>query len=219
MRVKKIIFYVSLTAISIFLVRSIFLDLFDEDIDRPRERWDRESIIRQLKTGNIDRGFKKFFDRDPDRKVPEGKNIIVAPADGRVISVEKEGESFVILINLSFYDVHVQRIPISGKVMTVEQKKGKYLPNLGKEYLIENFQVITTLDTEIGKVQIRQIAGLYAKRIKTYVKAGDRVVIGQKLGRILFGSSAVLTLPADIRKIEVAEGQQIYAAETIIARY
>jgi phosphatidylserine decarboxylase len=219
MSTRKIVLLTLLTAVFILLSRPLFSELFAEYSMNPRIRWNRESIMQQAKTGNIDKEFQKFFDRDPERKVPDEKNIIVAPADGRVVSIEEKDGNFVILIRLSFYDVHVQRVPLSGKVLTVENKQGEFLPNRGERYLIDNFQVITNLETEIGKVQIRQISGLYAKRIKNYVKPGDKVVIGQRLGRILFGSTAVLTIPSRIKNIEVAENQQVYGGETVIARY
>jgi len=116
------------------------------------------------------------------------------------------------------WDVHVQRVPISGEVISVERQEGKFLRVTDEQHTKYNFQVITTLKTEIGIVQVRQIAGFNTRRIKVFLKAGDHVGIGDKLGRIMLGSTVILVLPKRVEWL-IKEKQKTYAATTIIARY
>ncbi len=175
--------------------------------------WDVKVITEQLENNIVDPEFVKFFDRDPIRVPPKEKNVIVSPTDGKILSIK----DYTITIRMSLLDVHVQRIPISGKVISVEQGGSGFLPGNVEGYS-NNVQTITTLDTEIGTVVVKQITGNLVRRIQTYVKPGDDVVIGDKLGRILLGSTVVIVLPKNV-EITINKSQKVYGGETVIARY
>lgn len=180
-------------------------------------KWNAEQIKKELINGKIDPEFQKFFDRDPERKVPDQKNIIVSPADGTVLSVDKDNSAYTITIRLSFFDVHVQRVPISGKVLSVEKLGSGFFSGKDPRYL-NGVQTVTTLETIVGKVVIKQITSLFATRIVTYPKAGDKVKIGDKLGRILLGSTVIILLP-DNTDITIKPGDRVYGGESVIANY
>ena len=197
----------------------------------PEIRWSKAAIQEKIKKGKEqDKYFLRFFLRDPKRRVPVEKNIIVAPADGVIKRIFDEDGKKVILIHLDFFDVHVQRVPISGKVVSVEEaghkvEKGseeekRYFENsllYDKDYLFP-IQNVTKIDADIGRIVVRQIATIFARRIVTSVKAGEEVKIGQKLGMIYLGSYVAIELPKQVRII-VEEKKRIYGGETIIARY
>ncbi len=184
----------------------------------PASVWNKKSVLEQLKAGVIDPEFRKFFDRDPERIIPKEKNIIVSPADGKIVRLIDNAGGYTVIIHLSLFDVHIQRIPISGTIVNVETKDGEFLPATDERSLVNNFQVITTIKTEIGIVKVIQITGLHAKRIKTYVKPAEMVNIGKRLGRIMLGSTVVLILPKGV-KIDVALKQKVYGGQTVIAKY
>lgn len=180
-------------------------------------KWNAEQIKNQITNGIIDPEFQKFFDRDPERKVPAQKNIIVSPADGTILSVNKDNSAYTITIRLSFFDVHVQRVPLSGRVLSVERLGSGFFSGKDPRYL-NGVQTVTTLKTVIGKIVIKQITSLFATRIATYPQAGDNVTIGDRLGRILLGSTVVIILP-DSANIVIKEGDRVYGSETVIADY
>lgn len=169
-----------------------------------------------------DKRFMQWFDRDPERNIPIEEGIIVAPADGVVMAVQDIGDRKHIVIEMRYTDVHVQRIPISGVVISIDGD-GKRLPEGMKvgEYALNKmlpYQKATTLRTEIGEVKIRQITSFFANRIIVYPEVGQDVKIGERLGRILAGSTVVIELPELVVPIVKAH-QDVLAGETIIARY
>jgi phosphatidylserine decarboxylase len=211
-----------------------------EKLVPPEVRWPSYILQKNIQENKKpDKHFLKFFMRDPKRNVPKEKNIIVSPADGIVTNIYEKENKRIIRIYMDFYDVHVQRIPIDGRVISVEEagckvEKGsglekKYFDNpelYDKDYLFPA-QKVTTLNTKIGEVVIRQVATILVRRIVTYASKGDEVKIGQKLGMILFGSIVVVELPEFV-KIEVVPApkdkkgrirKRLIGGETIIARY
>jgi len=142
--------------------------------------------------------FFIFFFRDPPRK-PEGDGIL-APTDGTIISIQKENNKTIIFIELAASDVHTQKSPVNGKILNVEKIKGKhhaiYFVNKGKtndnknnKAIKKNARInIDMIDEQGIKMRIVQIAGAIARRCKAYVKPGDIVKRGQKIGIIMFGS-------------------------------
>lgn len=180
-------------------------------------KWTTEQIRQELHAGKIDPEFQKYFDRDPERHVPDQKNIIVSPADGIVKSINSDDSGYTIIISLSLFDVHVQRIPISGKVLSIKQLGSEFFSGKDPKYL-DGVQTVTTIGTTLGDVAVKQITALFTTRIKTYPKEGDQVQIGERLGRILLGSTVVIVLPKTV-KLEVSENQVVTGAETIIAKY
>ena len=168
--------------------------------------------------------FSLNFFRDPDRKIPEGDNIIISPADGKVTTVTtindpNVGEnSKLVSIFLNIFNVHANRIPISGKVISVRRKDGQFVSAFRHDAVDVNEQTITLLDTSIGVVKVKQIAGLIARRILCYAKSGENMNKGDRLGFIMFGSRTDVILPSSAN-INVKVGQRVVGTETIIGNF
>ncbi len=158
--------------------------------------------------------FFMIFFRDPERTPSEG---IVACADGKITKVEETEDCLKIITVMNLQNVHVNRAPISGIVKNMEHQNGKHVPAFSKDSEA-NERVITTLDTHIGEVKIVQIAGAFARRIVPYIKIGDELSKGQRIGIIRFGSRVDLYLPINKVKIDVNIGSKVKAAESTIAK-
>jgi len=152
--------------------------------------------------------FTTFF-RDPERVAP--RDGIVSPADGVVLSAGKKVSVF-----MRFRDVHVNRAPLPGVVKKIEYRKGGHRPAFSKDSG-ENERNDITIETEYGDVIVTQIAGILARRIVCYVKGGDAIARGQRIGMIRFGSRVDVTIP-DAFKVAVKKGDRVRAGESIIAR-
>ncbi len=176
-------------------------------------------------------GVAAFF-RDPVRVVPQGEGLILAPADGQVTMVERVtlppdlvtsfgmgSASLVrVSIQMTLFDVHVNRTPIGGTVRQVIYVSGKFLnTELDKASEENERQHIVVEDRDGMRVAITQIAGLVSRRIVSFVKPGDMIVAGQRIGLIRFGSRVDIYLPDDMT-CQVAPGQRCVAGETIVAR-
>jgi len=182
--------------------------------------------------------FLLNFYRDPERKVPTQKDIIVSPCDGRVISIirtakptariskgflgkiksmtkDVASDCYVVSIFMSPLDVHINRSPISGKVKKIRHEKGNFFRayDLEKSFTNEKNEVLIE-----GKIKVKsiQIAGFLARRIICRVKEGQNVNIGQRYGNIALGSQTTLIMPSSI-KLKVKLGDKVKGAETIIA--
>lgn len=161
-----------------------------------------------------------FFFRDPERTIPKGEGLILAPSDGKVIRVsswegEEGGEGILISIFLSLLDVHVNRSPVKGKVSGVAYKKGSFYLAFRDEASGENEQNVITFDHGRGFITLKQIAGLIARRVICWVQPGDEVEAGQRIGFIKFGSRIDLILPQGSR-IEVKKGDRVKSGVNII---
>ena len=189
--------------------------------------------------------YKFLFLRDPGRDVPSGNNL-VSPADGKVIKIIRIRElgnagkvkikkgffgkinslvpdnckgGYLINIMMDLFNVHVQRAPLNGKVLSVKHTKGGFknavygdnfengLGNEKNEILIDN--------DKIGKFKVIQIAGFVARRIECFVKEKDKINKGHKIGRILLGSQVSLIIPGNITLL-AREGDKVKAGETIL---
>ena len=159
--------------------------------------------------------FFKFFLRDPERNAPAG-DYILSPADGTIVSVKTQDAWAIIAIYMELTNVHVQWAPYEAKIISIDRLAGPshlaFLPEASK-----NQQVVTTLDTRIGKILLKQIVGKLARRIETFFSPGDNIKRGQRFGRIILGSRVELWLPKDRVKILVCEKQKVKATETIAA--
>jgi len=163
-----------------------------------------------------------YFFRDPDRTPPMGEDIIVSPADGTVIRIEPvDEESFVaskavqVSIFLSIFNVHVNRLPLSGIVKRVDYMKGRFLPAFNHKASIQNEQTIIGIENKQCKIVFKQIAGLLARRIVCNLKEGQSVVKGARFGIIKFGSRVDMIVPKNVR-LQVTRGDKVKAGETII---
>jgi len=170
-------------------------------------------------------GFLGFF-RDPERCPPDGEGLIVAPADGKVVSITrvrqgplmKNADSRVSIF-LSPLDVHINRSPIGGKVSEVKHTSGKFIAAYKDEASERNEQNSLRLsDDRDREVEVVQVAGVLARRIICRVRQGDFLSRGARFGLIMFGSRTDLYLPAGSR-MEVSEGQRVKGGETIIGRF
>ncbi|WP_370573112.1 phosphatidylserine decarboxylase [Methanomethylovorans sp.] len=155
--------------------------------------------------------FFVFF-RDPERYSIEGEECMLSPADGRIVDIRNRK----LCIFMNFQNVHVNRAPLKGKVTFMEYKKGGYIPAFCKDsHRNERHHIF--IDTEHGKVEVVQIAGTITRRIVPYIKEGDMMEKGQRIGMIRFGSRVDVTVP-DNFVIECNKGDKVYAGRTAIAR-
>jgi phosphatidylserine decarboxylase len=165
------------------------------------------------------------FFRDPLREGPRGDGVVLAPADGKVVSVIPIDEpSFLrgpasrISIFMSVFDVHVNRYPSRGRVTLRSYLPGAFGHAMAEKASEKNEQSTVGLDTPRGRILIRQIAGAIARRIVTDHPQGAEVAQGERMGLIRFGSRVDVFLPAGA-VIEVREGERTRTAETVIARW
>jgi phosphatidylserine decarboxylase len=168
----------------------------------------------------------QFF-RNPNRRLEKtDANIVFAPADGKIVVIEEADEPeyfkdrrLQVSIFMSPLNVHVNRNPVSGKILFATLHKGKYLAAWNPKASTENERTTIVYETEAGqKILMRQVAGALAKRICHYVKDGDSVVQGDDMGFIKLGSRVDLYFPLGT-KIEVKLGEVSVGNRTIIARW
>jgi len=165
-----------------------------------------------------------FFFRDPERQAPAEMDLVVSPADGRVLvagdpqpGAAPQGNWRQISIFLSPLDVHVNRIPVSGRVARVEYRPGRYAPAYDKAAATENECNTVWIERKGGPVVFRQITGVLVRRVVCRVKAGDQVTAGERFGVMKFGSRMDLFLPPDTRLL-VGVGDRVRAGESVLAR-
>lgn len=173
--------------------------------------------------GLLTAAFLGFF-RDPKRVPPQGKGLILSPADGKLLKIaerEDQGPSAPrgarLRIFLSPLDVHINRAPIPGCVEEVEYRKGRFFAAYGEKSSENESNSLKIVAPEGDQVGVVQVAGFLARRIVCYAKPGDRLESGQKFGMIMFGSRVDLLLPAGAR-LDVVEGQRVTGGETVIGR-
>ena len=162
------------------------------------------------------------FFRDPERIIPVGENQIIAPADGKIINIDKIdhelGHMNVISIFLNVFDVHVNRMPIKGSFSKLSYKKGEFLVAFDHNAANKNERNEIEIDTKIGKIKVIQIAGLVARRIICYAKLNEEMDLGGRLGFMLFGSRIDLLIPSHVN-VSVKLGQKVVGNRTIIATF
>ena len=163
-----------------------------------------------------------FFFRDPDRVPPDGEDLVVAPADGEVLGLEAVetspglgGPATKVTIFLSLLNVHIVRAPLAATVASVEYRPGKFLQAFKPE--AGELNESTTLTLRGGRVEaiMKLSVGVAARRIKTFVRPGEAVRRGQKVGLMFFGSRVELTLPRTVA-IKAALHDKVKAGETVI---
>ena len=165
--------------------------------------------------------FTFYFFRDPERVVPIGNDILVSPADGLITNITeiKEGKKLYtkVSIFLSIFNVHIQRLPISGEVTKVDYIEGKFINATLDKASDENERLKITIKNGNNLIYVTQIAGLIARRIVNYVKPNEKINQGDRYGIIKFGSRVDIEFPNNF-KLLVNEGQQCIGGETIIAQ-
>lgn len=161
--------------------------------------------------------FMAWFFRDPERTPPREPGLVVSPADGRVLRVAPEGEGTRIAIFMSPWNVHVNRAPVTGRVVDRSYRPGRFRPAQEDRAAIENEHNLIVVEGEEGKVSCLQVAGFLARRIVCRVGPGDRVARGERYGMIRFGSRMEVVVPAGLR-VAVAPGDRVLAGESVLAR-
>ncbi|MGA8027409.1 MAG: phosphatidylserine decarboxylase [Bryobacteraceae bacterium] len=162
-------------------------------------------------------GFCLYFFRDPERVAPSD-NVMVAPADGKVVAVRELGPGETrISIFLNIFNVHVNRAPIPGKVAGVVYQKGKFLVASHEAASSENEQNTLLIEGGGTRVVCRQIAGLIARRIVCYKRAGDSVSPAERIGYIKFGSRVDVLFGPEWRTA-VKVGDKVFGGTTVLAR-
>lgn len=187
------------------------------------------------------------FYRDPERVPPETEKVILSPADGRIVYVNnvEKGTSLVstkgktkfelmdimstdlitdaaylVGIDMNILNIHVNRAPIEGNILLCKRTRGKFISLRRQESEISNERVSTIIDNGKFKVGVIQISSRLVRRINTYIKKGDILSIGQRLGAIVFGSQVDVVLPEITKlRIEVSPGDEVKAGVSVIARY
>ncbi len=166
--------------------------------------------------------FVVFFFRDPERTVPEGKDLVVSPADGKVIVVKDVYEpDFLkkdvkqISIFMSVFNVHVNRAPIEGTIEVVKYNPGKFHVASVDKASLENEQTGMIIAQGDRKILVKQIAGLIARRIVCYASPGDSIERGERYGLIRFGSRVDIFLPMTT-EIKVKPGDRVKGGRDIL---
>ena len=168
--------------------------------------------------------FFLFFFRDPDRAVARADHAVLAPADGRVLvagpavrDAAPPGSGWLqVSIFLSPLDVHVNRVPVSGRVTAVRYTRGRFLPAYRHEAAAANERSEIWIDHDGQSIVARQIVGILARRVVCRLRQGDAVQAGDRYGIMKFGSRMDVFLPASA-EIVVAVGQAVRGGETVIA--
>ena len=167
------------------------------------------------------------FFRDPTRTGPRGDSLVISPADGKIVSIADVHEPMYldaparrISIFMSVFDVHVNRYPVSGRVELVKYNPGKFLHAAEDKASLDNEQSSVGMRGSRGRLLVRQIAGLIARRIVTDSKPGDSVTQASRLGMIRFGSRVDVFIPAaDRPAVRVQIGDRVAAGATVLAEY
>ncbi|XRO76372.1 archaetidylserine decarboxylase [Methanocaldococcus sp. 10A] len=183
--------------------------------------------------------FTVYFYRDPDREITKGNNIILSPADGTVeyIKFYKNGEAevfkdgncyvlnvskyfpngcYVVGIFMSPFDVHVNRAPISGKVVYIKHIDGSFYPAFFNNVEKINERNIVIIKNGSDYIGVVQIAGFIARRCWLSINEGDYIEMGERIGKIKLGSQTAVIIPTNYN-ITVKVGEKVYGGQTIIA--
>jgi phosphatidylserine decarboxylase len=167
--------------------------------------------------------FLAYFFRDPEREIPPGERLILAPADGRIVAVKPfpdwkgpYGEPLIrVSIFLSVFDVHINRAPLTAVVNAVTHSPGRFGAAWGEAASSENEQTLIHFASPDGDVWVKQIAGLLARRIVCRVRPGQKISAGNRIGLIRFGSRVDCILPATA-ELKVRRGQTVKGGSTIL---
>lgn len=168
--------------------------------------------------------FVVQFFRDPPRTIPQDSNVILSPADGKVISIEKSHDTYQnvealkISVFMNVFNVHSNRSPVDGEVLDVQYFAGKFVNADFEKASTENERNAVIVRMSNGqRITFVQVAGLIARRILCYTKSGEWLKRGERYGFIRFGSRVDVYLPLSATPL-VSIGQKVKATETILAR-
>ena len=159
--------------------------------------------------------FVAFFFRNPRREIPSDPRVIVSPADGRVVKIERVGNVTKLSIFLSIFNVHVNRSPIAGRIEAIDYRRGKFKAAFNHAASVENERNVIMVAQGNIKLVFTQIAGLVARRIVCWKKVGDTVSKGELIGLIRFGSRVDVLFPAGT-EVTVKRGDRVRGGSTPI---
>jgi phosphatidylserine decarboxylase len=218
--VQLLVLFLLATLVAAWWTRFPYPSLWLRPFLSPRRRWPEQQIRGWLQSGRFHPGFLGYFNRDPERTPPPGAGLL-APADGLVTSAEVRGGIRYLVIALSFWDMHVQRSPAEGRIIAIEPSGDDFMDAEGREFAFLRekhcpVQTRVTLESrEHGRLAVRLITSLAARRIEVWPRKGDTIGRGQRLGRILLGSTVVLEM-SETCPLCVAPGQRVWAGETLV---
>lgn len=165
-----------------------------------------------------------YFFRDPNRQVVNQPGCVISPGDGEIVEIAREGEerylqceTIRISMFLDITDVHIQRVPLGGKVTLVQHQPGQFLQAFRPEASAVNEYIAMVIEGEYGRLLIKQIAGILARRCVNKMQPGDTVQTGQRFGLIKFGSRLDLFLPPNAQLL-VAVGDKVNGGLTPVAQ-
>jgi phosphatidylserine decarboxylase len=168
--------------------------------------------------------FVCYFFRNPGRKIPEGKNLVVSPADGKIVRIARipnedgKDDKFLVSIFLNIFNVHANRSPIQGVLRQFEYKRGKFKVAYDEDASRVNEQNILTIEGDGIEVIVKQIAGLIARRVVCWKTMGSKVEQGELIGLIRFGSRVDVVLPKQTN-ILVHAGDSVKGGSSILGEY
>jgi len=174
--------------------------------------------------------FCAYFFRDPPRAIPPGQRVVLCPADGKILEIVETKDPIspdpvtIVRIFLSIFNAHLQRAPMAGTVVKVKYKKGRFLDARDPKAPFENEQNRIEIETHGSDpkgsdpqvLAVIQIAGLIARRIVCWVKEGQKVEAGERIGLIRFGSQVDVVMPKNAR-LRVQAGDFVTAGDTVLA--
>ncbi len=163
--------------------------------------------------------FVCFFFRNPNRNIPEGKNLVVSPADGKIVKISQgPGSNQTICIFLNIFNVHVNRSPIAGELVKFEYKRGKFKVAYDEEASRVNEQNVLTIAGSGITVTVQQVAGLIARRVICWKKPGNALARGELFGLIRFGSRVDVVVPGNVT-IKVKVGEHVQGGSSVLGEY
>lgn len=167
--------------------------------------------------------FNLYFFRDPHRLIQRSDQVILSSGDGVVMNIIKDYElhahrGTMVQIFLSVFDVHIQRSPVDGVIKEMHYQKGAFLPAMHPNAYQKNEKNILVIENDKGTVVVSQIAGILARRIISWFKKGDSLMMGQKFGIICFGSQVDMLLPGSV-SVKVVKGERVKAGITVIGEW
>ncbi|MFX0182811.1 MAG: phosphatidylserine decarboxylase [Candidatus Hodarchaeota archaeon] len=160
-----------------------------------------------------------YFFRDPDREIEIDPQLILSPADGKIFEIDElKG---IIRIRMSLFDVHVNRAPVSGKIEGIKKQKGKHWPFISFLYrgTIENARQSIHIVNSNGDFSVVQIVGIFARRCTSYVRTGDQIQQGERLGMLHYGSEVDIHYPPEKFEILVRKNMKTIAGKTPLAKF
>ena len=160
-----------------------------------------------------------YFFRDPIRHVPDDKNLVIIPADGKITEIACRNNMYKVGIYMSPWNVHITRMPFTGEVLSIKDTPGKLLPAIKPESSALNASKTIYIQTVHGEMILKQIAGPVANRIVFEPVIGEKMMTGQKVGMVKYGSRVEVFIPVAEFELRVEMNQKVVAGETVIGEF